>query len=127
MQFYHRLYNRYKKDNHMFDFIIGIVVGAVLILLVQWIIVIALQRHANMQVKELEQLLKQHENSQNIRARVEHVNGCFYIYDSKTDEFLVQGNSVGEMDAILKQRWPEKTIQIAEGVGNAVQQLKETR
>ena len=111
----------------MFNFIIGIVVGAILVLLFQWIIAIALQRHADVQITELEQLLKQHENNQNIQARVEHVDGCFYIYDSKTDEFLVQGNSVGEMDAILKQRWPDKTILISEGVGNAVQQLKETR
>jgi len=111
----------------MADFISGMVAGAVFLWAVQYVVALVLQRHMDQQIAELEQLIRKSRDQENVTARVEEVDGCFYVYNAKTGEFLAQGRTLVEMDLVLKQRWPDRMVYVAEGEGDAVQRLKATQ
>jgi len=110
----------------MTDFITGIAVGAGLLWLVQYFSVLILQKYADKQIEELEHLIKQHDDQQKVTARVECVDGCYYVYDSATGLFLAQGRTVPELDQVLKNRWPDKLVLVSEGDKDVLKRLKST-
>ena len=111
----------------MADFISGVIAGAVLLWVVQWIVAVMLERHIDRQVAEIERMMAAQQQAQSVYGRVEEINGCFYVYDQATDEFLAQGSTLLELDHVLKQRWPDRTVFVKEGVDDAIQRLKATQ
>lgn len=113
----------------MNDFIAGVLFGIVILWITQWIVATLLQRYMIQQIAEIESAMHEQEKQQAISARVELINGCFYIYNVDTGEFLVQGKDLAEMDTLLKQRWPDRavTVNVRKDNGGAYAQLKQTQ
>lgn len=110
----------------MIDFFIGVVAGAIGLWITQMILAKLYLRMVEQQVAEIEQMIAEQKKNADIRARVENINGCFYLYDTKNGEFLAQGNTLGDLNAIIKQRWPDRMVYVTEGEGDAVEKLKAT-
>ncbi len=111
----------------MADFIVGVVAGVLLLWLFQWVLAWMIQRQVDQQVAELERLIKTQTQMQTVWGRVEEVNGVFYVYNQNTDEFLAQGADLAEIDLVIKQRWPDRTVLVKSGEDNVVQRLKATQ
>lgn len=111
----------------MTEFIVGFMAGVVFIWIFQLILAVILRHYFNRQLANLEQSIKEQNQSHTIIGRVEEINGCFYIYDQETDKFLAQGNSMSDLSLVLKQRWPDLTVFVKDGNKDAIQRLKATQ
>lgn len=59
-----------------------------------------------------------------ISARVEEVNGVFYVYNAEDNSFLVQGSTLKELREHLGKRIPNANIVITEGEADTVARFK---
>ena len=102
-------------------FFIGLIAGAVLA-------VILLSRAIEKILKptDLEKMAAKidEQRSSKISARVEEVNGVFYVYNADDDSFLVQGSTLNELVEHIDKRIPDATIVITEGEPDTVARFK---
>lgn len=100
----------------MIDFIIGLAVGA-------WILLMVMKSWAD---KILQQELTRIQNSnETLQARVEEINGVFFIYGIEKNEFLAQGSNSLEILQHLKSRnLTYDTVRIVQGEPDVIQRLK---
>ena len=102
------------------DFLLGTLFG---IIVCMWLGYIVLGRLADMLIKANSQ-----ENLQGseliIKARIEEVGGIFYVWDIATNEFVVQGRSVKEMQDKLSNK--QLQIKITDGEDAVIQRFKST-
>ena len=59
-----------------------------------------------------------------IPARVEHVNGVFYVYDTRDGSFLAQGQTVDELRSRIETRVKHAQVRITEGEESVLSLIK---
>ena len=107
----------------MIEFIIGAAAGVIIGYVVLRILLhIALSRAE----KELELLAQAVEiyQASTIPARVEQIDGVFYVYDTRDDSFLAQGQTVTELRSRIESRVKHARVMVTEGEEAVVSLLK---
>ena len=107
----------------MIEFILGAAAGVIIGYVVLRILVhIALSRAE----RELELLARAVEiyEAATISARVEHIDGVFYVYDTRDGSFLAQGQTVDELRARIETRVKNAQVRITEGEESVLSLLK---
>ena len=102
------------------DFLLGLLFGIIVCI---WIAYIVLGRLADMLINTNRQENLQ-ESELIIIARIEEVGGIFYVWDIATNEFVVQGRSVKEMQDKLSNK--QLQIKITDGDDAVIQRFKST-
>jgi len=98
------------------DILIGIGLGiAFSILVVNWMF----ERIASRLEAGIESRLEKH-----IGINVEVDNGMIYCYNSDTDQFLCQGQTLEEIRQVFQERFPDKTAYLNGGDPDIVTQWK---
>ena len=59
-----------------------------------------------------------------ISARVEHINGVFYVYDTRDGSFLAQGQTADELRNRIEARVKHARILVTEGEESVLSLLK---
>jgi hypothetical protein len=59
-----------------------------------------------------------------IPARVEQIDGVFYVYDTRDDSFLAQGQTVTELRSRIESRVKHARVLVTEGEEAVVSLLK---
>ena len=105
----------------MIDILIGIVIGIVLVIVYIWYkvrsIVREMDRYVEQRVNEVKEAL--------FGVIVERENGQIYCYAETDRQFVCQGNTLAEIRAAFKSRYPDKTCYIAGGDDDLVAELRE--
>jgi hypothetical protein len=107
----------------MIEFLLGAVAGAIVGYMVLRILIhIALSRAE----KELGLLARAVEiyEAATIPARVEHINGVFYVYDARDGSFLAQGQTADELRDRIETRVKNAQVRITEGEESVLSLLK---
>jgi hypothetical protein len=107
----------------MIEFLLGAAAGVIIGYVVLRILVhIALSRAE----RELELLARAVEiyEAVTIPARVELIEGMFYVYDTRDDSFLAQGQTVTELRSRIKSRVKHARILVTEGEESVLSLLK---
>jgi hypothetical protein len=107
----------------MIEFLLGAAVGVIIGYVVLRILVhIALSR-AERELGLLARAVEIYEAA-TIPARVEHVNGVFYVYDTRDDSFLAQGDTVAELKSRIESRVKHARVLVTEGEESVLSLLK---
>ena len=107
----------------MIEFLLGAAAGAIIGYVVLRILVhIALSRAE----KELGLLVRAVEiyEAATRPARVELIEGVFYVYDTRDDSFLAQGQTVTELRARIESRVKHARVLVTEGEESVLSLLK---
>jgi len=107
----------------MIEFLIGAAAGVIIGYVVLRILVhIAVSRTE----RELELLARAVEiyEASTIPARVEQINGVFYVYDIRDDSFLAQGQTVTELRSRIEARVKHARVLLTEGEESVLNLLK---
>ena len=107
----------------MIEFLLGAAAGAIIGYVVLRILVhIALSRAEN----ELGLLVRAVEiyEAATIPARVELIEGVFYVYDTRDDSFLAQGQTVTELRSRIESRVKHARVMVTEGEESVLSLLK---
>lgn len=111
----------------MFEFFIGLVVGA--FLLYQWLAFVA-NRLIEKSGRDLDQLLQDQIKESTVQelaiteARVEEINGMFYLFDSNTNMFIAQGTTLSELKQHAKQCLNSSAVIISSTDPEVISKLK---
>ena len=107
----------------MIEFLLGAVAGAIVGYMVLRILIhIALSR-AEKELGILARAVEIYEAA-TIPARVEQIDGVFYVYDTRDDSFLAQGHSVAELRDRIQSRVKHARVLVTEGDESVVTLLK---
>jgi hypothetical protein len=107
----------------MMGFLLGAAAGAIVGYGVLRIMVhIALAR-AERELGLLARAVEIYEAS-TIPARVEQINGVFYVYDTRDGSFLAQGQTVTELRARIESRVKHARVLVTEGEESVLSLLK---
>jgi len=107
----------------MIEFATGVLAGAIVGYGVLRIMVhIALAR-AERELGLLARAVEIYEAS-TIPARVEQINGVFYVYDTRDGSFLAQGQTVTELCARIESRVKHARVLVTEGEESVLSLLK---
>jgi hypothetical protein len=107
----------------MIEFLIGAAAGAIVGYMVLRILIhIALSR-AERDLGLLAQAVEIYQAS-TIPARVELIEGMFYVYDTRDDSFLAQGSTVTELRSRIESRIKNARILVTEGEESVISLLK---
>ena len=107
----------------MIEFLLGAAAGVIIGYVVLRILVhIALSR-AERELGLLARAVEIYEAA-TIPARVEHVNGVFYVYDTRDDSFLAQGQTVDELRSRIETRVKHAQVRITEGEESVLSLIK---
>jgi len=102
------------------DFLLGLLVGIIVCI---WLAYIVLGRLADMLIDaNSQETLRISELI--IGARIEEVGGMFYVWNTATNEFVVQGRSVKEIQDKLSSK--QLQIKITDGDDAVIQRFKST-
>ena len=107
----------------MIEFLLGAAAGVIVGYVVLRILVhIAVRRTE----KELELLIRAVEiyQASTIPARVEQIDGVFYVYDTRDDSFLAQGHSVDELRDRIRSRVKHAKVLVTEGEESVLSLIK---
>jgi len=92
----------------MFDFLIGVFVGAVLY-----------RTYLEFRLKLLEKRIEDRIDStlaqlkkSIIDSKIEFSNGVYYLYNRNTNEFIAQGNNFEELEKAAKKKYPDKLFNV---------------
>ena len=107
----------------MIEFLIGAAAGVIIGYVVLRILVhIALSR-AERELGLLARAVEIYEAS-TIPARVEQIDGVFYVYDTRDDSFLAQGSTVPELRSRIESRIKNARVLVTEGEESVLSLLK---
>ena len=107
----------------MIEFLLGAAAGVIIGYVVLRILVhIALSR-AERELGLLAQAVEIYEAA-TIPARVEQIDGVFYVYDTRDDSFLAQGQTVTELQSRIESRVKHARILVTEGEESVLSLLK---
>lgn len=111
----------------MSDMLVGIVIGCVgsAFLFYLWFKMMIARAE-----RELESLVSETGNAittQVIPARVEEYAGMFYVYSTRDNTFIAQGNTVAELRERIESRWKTAHVFVTEGDESVVAALKSTK
>jgi hypothetical protein len=107
----------------MIEFLIGAAAGAIVGYVVLRILIhIALSR-AERELELLTRAVKIYEAA-TIPARVEQIDGVFYVYDTRDDSFIAQGHSVDELRGRIQSRVKHARVLVTEGEESVLSLIK---
>jgi len=107
-------------------FFYGLFAGIAVSLIVIYYIIKRAEAHLLANIKTIMGELE--EQAKNIiPARVEQHDGIFYVYNTRDNSFIAQGNSVQEIQANIESRMKDATVMVTEGDESALAALRETR
>lgn len=104
----------------------GFLVGILLGVIVSWFIIrkllLAMSQVAHHRQQEIAEI---------IAAKVEEINGIFYVYDIDKHEFLAQGHTSEEIQTRLRSRFPishfpRLCVFVVEGEPAVIERLNST-
>lgn len=119
-------------------FILGMIVGVALAwFVVRWLVEHALARaQRELGTKSLEQLIEhmeqqlaQHDESEQeskLPVTVEQHNNIYMIYESKTSQFLAQGQDYWEVMSRLEKIYPDRLFEVVGGDAVAIKSFMST-
>ena len=107
----------------MIEFLLGMTAGAIVGYMILRILVhIALSR-AERELALLARAVEIYEAS-TIPARVEQIDGVFYVYDTRDGSFLAQGQTVTELRSRIESRVKHARVLVTEGEESVLSLLK---
>ena len=107
----------------MIEFILGAAAGVIIGYMVLRILLhIALSR-AERELGLLTQAVEIYQAS-TIPARVELIDGVFYVYDTRDGSFLAQGQTVTELRARIESRVKHARVLVTEGEESVLSLIK---
>ena len=107
----------------MIEFIIGAAAGAIIGYVVLRILVHIAVARAERELGLLARAVEIYEAS-TIPARVEQINGVFYVYDTRDGSFLAQGQTVTELRARIESRVKHARVLVTEGEESVLSLIK---
>ena len=107
----------------MIEFLTGAAAGAIIgYWVLRILLYIALSR-AEQELGLLARAVEIYEAS-TIPARVEQIDGVFYMYDTRDDSFLAQGETVTELRSRIESRVKHARVMVTEGEEAVIALLK---
>jgi len=107
----------------MIEFLIGAAAGVIIgYMVLRILLYIALSR-AERELVLLTRAVEIYEAS-TIPARVEQIDGVFYVYDTRDDSFLAQGDTVTELRSRIQSRVKHARVLVTEGEESVLSLLK---
>ena len=107
----------------MIEFIIGAAAGAIIGYVVFRIMIHIAVSRAERELALLTRAVEIYEAS-TIPARVEQIDGVFYVYDIRDDSFLAQGDTVAELKSRIESRVKHARVLVTEGEESVLSLLK---
>ena len=107
----------------MIEFLIGAVIGAVIGYVVLRILLFIAVSRAERELGLLARAVEIYEAA-TIPARVEQIDGVFYVYDTRDDSFLAQGHSVDELRDRIQSRVKHARVLVTEGEESVLSLIK---
>ena len=107
----------------MIEFLLGAVAGVIIgYVILKILLHIALSR-AEKELGLLAQAVEIYQAS-TIPARVEQIDGVFYVYDTRDGSFLAQGDTVAELRSRIESRVKHARVLVTEGEESVLSLLK---
>jgi hypothetical protein len=107
----------------MIEFLLGMIAGVIIgYVILRILLHIALSR-AEKELGLLAQAVEIYQAS-TIPARVEQIDGVFYVYDTRDGSFLAQGQTVAELRSRIESRVKHARILVTEGEESVLSLLK---
>jgi hypothetical protein len=107
----------------MIEFILGAAVGVIIgYVVLRILLYIALSR-AEKELGLLAQAVEIYQAA-TIPARVEQIDGVFYVYDTRDNSFLAQGQTVAELRDRIESRVKHARVLLTEGEESVLNLLK---
>jgi hypothetical protein len=107
----------------MIEFAIGVVTGTIIGYMVLRIMVHVALSRAERELGLLAQAVEIYQAA-TISARVEHIDGVFYVYNTRDGSFLAQGQTVDELRDRIETRVKNAQVRITEGEESVLSLLK---
>jgi hypothetical protein len=107
----------------MIEFLIGAAAGAVIGYVVLRILLFIAVSRAERELALLARAVEIYEAA-TIPARVEQIDGVFYVYDTRDDSFLAQGHSVDELRDRIQSRVKHARVLVTEGEESVLSLIK---
>ena len=107
----------------MIEFLIGVAAGAIVGYVVLRILLHIAVSRAEKELGLLARAVEIYEAS-TIPARVEQIDGVFYVYDTRDDSFLAQGETVTELRSRIQSRVKHARVLVTEGEESVLSLLK---
>jgi hypothetical protein len=107
----------------MIEFLIGAAAGAIVGYVVLRIMIHVALSRAERELGLLVRAVEIYEASI-ISARVEQIDGVFYVYDTRDDSFLAQGHSVDELRDRIQSRVKHARVLVTEGEESVLSLIK---
>jgi len=107
----------------MIEFTIGVAAGAIVGYIVLRILIHIAVSRAERELGLLARAVEIYEAA-TIPARVEMINGVFYVYDTRDDSFLAQGQSVAELRDRIQARVKHARVLVTEGEESVLSLIK---
>ena len=107
----------------MMEFLLGAAAGAIVGYIVLRIILHVTLLRAERELGLLARAVEIYEAS-TIPARVEQINGVFYVYDTRDGSFLAQGQTVTELRTRIEFRVKHARVLVTEGEESVLSLLK---
>ena len=107
----------------MIEFLIGAAAGAVIGYVVLRILLFIAVSRAERELALLARAVEIYEAA-TISARVEQIDGVFYVYDTRNDSFLAQGHSVDELRDRIRSRVKHARVLVTEGEESVLSLIK---
>jgi len=107
----------------MIEFIVGAAAGAIIGYVVFRIMIHIAVSRAERELGLLARAVEIYEAS-TIPARVEQIDGVFYVYDTRDDSFLAQGQTADELRNRIESRVKHARILVTEGEESVLSLLK---
>ena len=107
----------------MIEFLIGAAAGAIIGYVVFRILVYIALSRAERELGLLAQAVEIYQAA-TIPARVEQIDGVFYVYDTRDDSFLAQGQTVTELRSRIESRVKHARVLVTEGEESVLNLLK---
>ena len=107
----------------MIEFLLGAAAGAIIGYVVLRILLHIAVSRAERELGLLARAVEIYEAS-TIPARVEQIDGVFYVYDTRDDSFLAQGQSVAELRDRIQSRVKHARVLVTEGEESVLSLIK---
>ena len=109
----------------MESFLIGFVIGSILVWVAYGIMIRIATKQAQEQIQTLVSAIEK-EAKNIIQARVELHDGIFYVYNTNDGSFMAQGTTMTEIRQSIESRWHEARVYVTEGEKDVIEALKQT-
>jgi len=107
----------------MIEFLIGAAAGAIVGYVVLRILLYIAVSRAERELALLARAVEIYEAA-TIPARVEQIDGVFYVYDTRDDSFLAQGQTVTELRSRIESRVKHARVMVTEGEESVLSLIK---